>query len=49
MTINHSNFKCGNGKKKHWSKQTNNIEFNTLRNHTTLYHTYHLLYYIGHI
>ena len=31
------------------SKQNNNIEFNTLRNYTTLYHTYVLLYCKGHI
>ena len=35
--------------KKHWSKQNDNIEFNTLRYHATLYHTYHLLYCKGHI
>ena len=31
------------------SKQNDNIEFNTLRNYTTLYHTYPLLYCKGHI
>ena len=34
---------------KKYSKQNDNIEFNTLRNYTTLYHTYQLLYCKGHI
>ena len=32
-----------------WSKQNDNIEFNTLKNCTTLYHTYRLLHCKGHI
>ena len=34
---------------KQQSKQNDNIEFNRLRNYTTLYHTYPLLYCNGHI
>ena len=36
-------------KQKKQSEQNNNIEFNTLRNYTTLYLTYRLLYCKGHI
>ena len=35
--------------KKQRSKQNDNIEFNTLTNYTTLYHTYLLLYCKGNI
>ena len=47
MTSNHSNVIVET--KKQLSKQNDNIEFNTLRNYTTLYHTYLLLYCKGHI
>ena len=36
-------------KQKKQSKQNDNIKFNTLRNYTTLYHTYPLLYCKEHI
>ena len=35
--------------KNQQSKQNDNFELNTLRNYTTLYHTYQLLYCKGHI
>ena len=35
--------------KKQQSKQNDNIEFDTLRNYTTLYYTYQLLYCKRHI
>ena len=46
MTSNYGNLHMET--KKH-SKQNDNIQFNTLRNYTTLYHTYKLLYCKGHI
>ena len=47
MTSNHRNAIVET--KKQLSKQNDNIEFNTLRNYTTLYHTYPLLYCKEHI
>ena len=35
--------------KKQQIKQNEKIEFKTLRNYTTIYHTYQLLYFKGHI
>ena len=35
--------------KKNTVNKVINIELNTITNCTTLYHTYHLLYYKGHI
>ena len=35
--------------RKQYCKQDDKIEFNTFRNFTTIYHTYKLLYYKGHI
>ena len=45
ITSNHINV---NVKQKKYNR-VNKIEFNTLRNYTTLYHTYYILYCKGHI